>query len=188
MAKPVIFDDGGSIRIRQLTDTNNANMDGLIGTPFTASPPELFGANPCYLAIRSNDIDGTAGLALLPAAGALLANHALQPNDVIVITSTNGHTATITISAAAPFFQIVLTGGGGGNPQVDGRQTGRRRRYVVSNAGFIQTVTYTLSGVAANIVTLYDDPNKSDVYTMVHFGTQVPVAEVRKIKLQKYKK
>jgi hypothetical protein len=147
-------------------------MDGLIATPFTSDAAVAFAANACFVTVRYNNDDGTHHLIQVPAGGGLLAGHSLQANDVVAITSANGHVVTITISGPS-LFSIVLTGKTS-DPLVDARQPDGRRRYVISNAGNISTVTYTQTSIGTT-TQLFPDPGfTTSIFTMVHFGVTAP--------------
>jgi hypothetical protein len=171
---PVIIDDGGSTRIKQLKD--NVNMDGLLGTPsggvfvFQAPADGPFvdgGGNfKCHMKVRFHQNDGNQ--TVLPPGGAgVPAGVDLQANDQVTITSQNGQVATITFDAGN-LMQIALTAGAPGiTPLVEAKQNLLQRRYVVINAGAIQTVTYTRGGVVNPVFDLTSNPS---IYTMVHMA------------------
>ena len=166
MASPVVIDDGGSTRIKQLK--NNATMDGLMGQDVggvdvfkdSASDPFVSGgAFKCHVEVRYHD-DNDAEHHLEPPGGLDL----LQA-DTVIIRSKKGQTATITFDAAKKLV-ITLTAGGGVDPIVDAKRDGKRRRYVVTNAGPIDNVKHDRGGT---VTTIFDATANPSMYTMVYF-------------------
>src|ERR1051325_2391960 len=102
---PVIFDDGGSTRIKQLKD--NVKMDGLLGPgAFTATADGDFkngAVFKCHMKIRMHQDDGDQ--TVLPAAPPG-GNAGIDPQagDTVVITSQNGQVANITFAG----FQMTI--------------------------------------------------------------------------------
>src|SRR4051794_40288036 len=101
---PVIFDDGGSTRIKQLR--NDVNMDGLLGSPSgckaKADGAFVNGAGnfKCHLKVRIHqDPDGDQDI-FPPGANGNPAGLDLQADDQVIITSQNGQVATVSFDAA----------------------------------------------------------------------------------------
>jgi len=160
MSSPVIIDDGGSTRIKQLKD--NANMDSLLDQlQGTASDPFENAAHAfaCVMKVRIHD-DQTANQQILPPGGANL-----NAGDTVAIVSANGQVATLTFNGAHRMV-ITLSGAAGVPPAVEARQEGLRRCYHVANAGPIQTVTIN---PAPGVVPVFDVAVHPSIYTMVHF-------------------
>lgn len=168
MCKPVIIDDGGSLRIRELKD--NVTMDGLMDPPAAPVPSnENFadtGAFVCTLTVRYSDEFGI--FTTVPLVGTLY-GLPLAVGDTITITS-NKHTAAITFPGNV--LSILLSAGASAS------QEGPRRRYVISNFGKIQTVTSALSGV------IFPAPGSNPParsYTMVHFSPGPPTDQITRV-------
>ena len=179
MASPVIFDDGGSTRIKQLQD--DANMDGLLGIPGPAPGTTVFqaladgrfvdgaGNFKCLMKVRIHQLDGDQQIFPPPVGGGGSGVDLQQP-DTIIIVSQNGQIATLTFDAVTFRMLIQLTSppavAGILSPIVEAKQNKRQRRYVVTNAGAIQTVNLVRGGVTTVIFDLAVNPS---IYTMVHF-------------------
>jgi hypothetical protein len=162
MGEAVIVDDGGSTRIKQLKD--NVDMDDLMVAPNTAQADGKFG-NPgtpsCNLIISHIESGPNTG-ANSPAV-TKDPPIPMAAGDVVTITSGNGQTLTITLHNSRA-LTLQLSAAGGATPIVEARQQDLRRRYIVSNAGPISTITH--SGVGANPV--YSAVAET-VYTCVQF-------------------
>jgi hypothetical protein len=159
MADPVVIDDGGSTRIKQLTD--NSDMDGLIGAHsdlangrYESPPPVLPRCTLTVVHINSN-----AAAATVPAVP-------LNTGDIVEIVSQNGQMTTVVYRVTRQLDITVSPAAGGAEPMVEARQSGSRRRYIVTNAGTIQTVTH----VRGAVVTPVFAAAATTVYTMVHFA------------------
>jgi hypothetical protein len=174
MGEPVIIDDGGSTRIKQLVD--NQDMDGLLGkvvngqTTFTDNADGTFddgGGNfRCSLKIRFHNREGEQDIRP-PAGQGQAAGLNLQANDSVKITSENGQIVTINFDGTNRLVITLSASVLGINPIVEAKQTAAQRRYVVSNAGPIKTVDHTRASVTTNLFT--NNANAPSVYTMVHF-------------------
>src|SRR5882672_9760561 len=135
-AEPLIIDDGGSTRIKQAKD--DVNMDKLLKTPHTD------GADGTFI----NTVTGNARCRVkILTIGANGASTPSGPYDfgggeTAVIVSQLGQKVTLRLDAAGS-LQVTLTSSAGGGPQpiVEAKQSELRRRYVVSNAGPVDTVT-----------------------------------------------
>lgn len=164
MCRPVIIDDGGSLRIREMKD--NVTMDGLMDPPATpVASNENFadtGAFVCTLTVRYMDEDGV--FTAEPLASGLY-GLPLAAGDTITITSAK-HTAVVTFPLNV--LNILLSTGASAS------QEGARRRYLISNFGKIQSVSrqdgtlYDLSGIARS-------------FTMVHFSPKPPGSKVANV-------
>jgi hypothetical protein len=165
MCKPVIFDDGGSLRIREMQD--NVTMDGLMDPPANPVPSNQNFLNAqgnfqSTLTVRYQDEDGV--FTTVPQSGGLY-GLALAAGDTITIAS-NKHTAVITFQGNV--LNVLLT------TSANASQEGPRRRYVVSNFGKIQTVTQTGG-------TVFDLSGIARSFTMVHFSPKAPTNKVANV-------
>jgi hypothetical protein len=168
MADPVIFDDGGCTRIRQL---NNYTMDGLLGivngggvTVFQDAVTKPFANGTgfsCTLVVRHHDKDGTQ--TVHPNAEGLQLHH----DDIVSIKSQNGQVVKLTFDNN---FRMVITltaSASGVDPIVEARQNNNQRRYIVSNAGSLDSVVVTRKEARTTIFSV--NPAQPSIYTMVHF-------------------
>ena len=165
MAKPVVIDDGGSLRIRQLGDATG--MPGLLPPPpCTDTVPVPFdhgraGAFLCRLTVYYHAEDGAQHP--LPAGG-----RKLNADDIVEINCANGQTAQITFPNA-PYMLITLVSAAA--PVVDEEKETDGLRYIVGWDS-IQAVTVQVHGVGAP-VQIYPDPTimppPPSIFTMVHF-------------------
>jgi hypothetical protein len=143
MADPVIVDDGGSTRIKRLTNGVGA-MNGLLDVDPNANPPqstESVHGPFSHITVVTIDESGTATQAL---------DSDLVANDSFTISSANDqftvgavdHTGKLTLS---------LQGTASNMPLVEARQFAKKRLYEVTNAGPIQQISGILNGLPANI-------------------------------------
>jgi hypothetical protein len=144
---PILIDDGGSIRIRQLGSNPNsgAAIDGLIDK-FKGNSAENFAT--CTMTIHFHDD---------PGGDEHPSKVGLNPGDVVTIKSNNGQVVTVTFTLNQP-LAIALTG----PPIVEAKQENGRRVYIVVNSDSIATV-------AQNGANKFNAANTPSVYTMVHF-------------------
>ncbi len=153
---PVIFDDGGSTRIKQLKA--NVNMDGLLNNPHSDKAAGAFGAPGavvCTMKIRFHHTDGAQGP---------IVNQALTAGDTVEIVSEDQQRVTLTFDNTDARLQIVLDClAAGVDTLVDAKNHKGFRLYEVVNAGPIQTVSF-------NGQTLFDVTVTPSVYTMVHLS------------------
>jgi len=168
MASPVLIDDGGSTRIKQLKD--NTTMDGLLGEyvngilKFKDRAADKFEHQnnfQCHLEIQyHNTVDVRAALA--PSGGL-----DLLETDVVTICSENGQVAEIRFIER--YLNLELKNADGGiSPIVYAQQQGMRRKYIVWNAGMIQSVEVArLGGGIVNPI--FDAQQTPSVFTMVFF-------------------
>jgi hypothetical protein len=178
MAKPVIFDDGGSIRIRELQ--NNTSMDGLIGVSDAAgnitftgiSSQQFFGgksSNQCLLLVRSVAENGAFTQVPKNDGPSVTYGYPLHSTDTVVITTTDAQTVSISFAnpAAPGFLAITLTTGASAVPR-------KKRRFYMIPVDMINdvTVTSTVAGVAPNDI--FNAGGTSTAFTLVHFLDNQP--------------
>ena len=137
-AEPVIIDDCGSTRIRQIK--NDVNMDGLLGTfaggvtTYADKANDFFtagGVFKCTLTVRCHEKTGSHHVSV---------NQALAAGDNVVVLSDYAQQLTLNFDAS---FRLVITLAGtapGVDPMVEAKQHKRQRRYGVVNAGSIAQV------------------------------------------------
>ncbi len=166
MAKPVIFDDGGSLRIREMQD--DKIMDGLIGSGgnfASASSQQFFGTgtnNQCLLMVTSVADDGA--FSQLPFnAGTGKYGLALSAADTIVVTTTDStpKTATITFNGGG-FLSIALS------VSASAFERKKRRRYIMA--------VDIIQNVSVNGATIFDAGTTSPTSTIVYFLDKQPHA------------
>jgi hypothetical protein len=158
MAEPIIIDDGGSTRIKQLTTT--ANMDRLLKDKGDQADGnfESGGVAACALTIIEIKRDGTTS-----KVGPL----ALAKEDMVEIFSENDQKVTVTLGKNKKVsIDLATSKVGGPDPIVEARQHHYQRRYIVSNAGPILQVVHTPdTGPATTVFT----QSANTVHTLVHF-------------------
>jgi hypothetical protein len=155
MADPVVFDDGGSTRVKRLMQGGIGALNGLLDVDPNANPPgSSDSVHGPFTHIRVVTIDQT-GLPNVSIDSALVAN------DNFTITSANGQTAVGAIDVAGK-LTIALQGLVNNVPLVEARQFDKKRRYEVTNAGGIQQIAGTINGAAAN----FNVPGQN-IYTAV---------------------
>jgi hypothetical protein len=160
MADPVIIDDGGSTRIKQLKGVASGHMDDFLDKK--KGHPDGDFSNIRIVALKA---DGTT---------LLTRNEPMNKSDSFTITSVNSQLVlcemenngkTIHLSLDAEPAVKAL----GVEPMVEGKQHGLQRRYIVSNSGPIKKVEFTDDSAGAT-KTLFDItvlPDQDSVYTMV---------------------
>ena len=155
MADPVVFDDGGSTRVKRLMQGGIGALNGLLDVDPNANPPgSSDSVNGPFTHIRVVTIDQT-GLPNVSIDSALMAN------DTFTITSANGQTAVGMVDNNGK-LSIALQGLPNNVPLVEARQFNKKRRYEVTNAGAIQQVAGTINGAPAN----FNVPGQN-IYTAV---------------------
>src|SRR3954453_2102789 len=133
-ASPVIFDDGGSTRIKQIKD--NETMDHLLDdlkAQADGSFKDGAGNFKCTMKVRYHENDGDqhtpVGMTALARA------------DEVKIVSENQQVVKVTFEDVTFKMNIELSSAVAGvAPIVEAKQTGKQRRYIVTNAGPIATV------------------------------------------------
>jgi hypothetical protein len=169
-AEPLIIDDGGSTRIKQLKD--DVNMDKLLGLAGVFADKaagefeEPVGTFKCSVKVRYHETDGSHHI--LPPADA---DRVLQHDDKIEIVSQNGQVVTLSFDAGNKMVVKLTSSAAGIDPIVEAKQNGRQRRYVVTNAGPVLTVTRRRVGADLLIFNAAGTPS---VYTMIHLRPNDP--------------
>ena len=140
MADPIIFDCGGSTRIKRATAAGSVGaMNGLLDVNDAANPPQSQEIiNDTFTAIAIASIDRTGASAQvninpLPVPTTFLIE---SEGDQNVQGDVAAATCTITVfgaSVAGSTKKIV--------PLVEAKQFHKKRRYIVANAGAIQRIT-----------------------------------------------
>jgi hypothetical protein len=164
MSKPVVVDDGGSLRIRQLED--QVGMPGLLPPPpLTDKAPQPFNGGPrgsfrCRLTVRYFVGDGSHHV--LPDENGKL----LLLDDTVIIDADDGSGQMAIITFDKNTFRMIITLTGNGNPPDTSEETdvNGNLRYIVSNADTVQSVTVRHSAGPDDVYT----PGGS-ILTMVHF-------------------
>ena len=155
MADAVIFDDGGSTRIKQLRGAEaDGNMDDLISEK-TDQAKGTFGALRIVFFDAQGDSHGPI-------------DKVLNGNDSFVIDSGNSQRISGQLNGAKKLSLSLESTVADVEPIVDAKHAKHQRRYIVANAGPIQSVSVTLGGVTS---TIFDAENVAEhgtsVYTMV---------------------
>lgn len=170
MGNPVIIDDGGSTRIRHHRIPHDpvagpvGAMDGLLDVQpvggIGQSDHSFNGALGNFTTLKVSFIDPASGVTT-PVAGI----PALLALDKVEIVSGR-ITVRVDIRAGAGGASILtIVGSPGVDPVVDAKQHKKRRRYIVSNAPPIDTVTVTSAGIPTVV---FNSAVNDSLYTNVH--------------------
>jgi hypothetical protein len=154
MAQPVLIDDGGSTRIKQLKgpgpDPTNGRLDNLIEVDTSSAPAKStdFARGP-FSQVQIVCMDSTGAVTSLivpPIAMALnhtfkvhSGNHRLEGRIVDRTTATPD-------PGSATDCQITISGVSGTEPIVEARHNNGQRRYIISNAPPIGKVEVNAAG------------------------------------------
>jgi len=136
---PVIFDDGGSTRIKRLVPNGFGAMNGLLDVDENQNPPqssETVAGPFTNIKVVTIDANGNSAPQL---------NSPINPNDTFTITSSNGQTTVGTLDNTSRCV-IQVQGVANNAPLVEAKQFQKKRRYVVANAGPIQQITGNING------------------------------------------
>jgi hypothetical protein len=157
MPDPIIFDDGGSTRIRRLQTDGNGAMDNLMNPDPGARPPQSQAEtiNGPFSHIKVLSIDQT-GAVNTPIAVRLTSG------DNFTISSENDQSVSVKIGDGSNCTVKVIGSVGDAHDMESKEEFNGKRRYLVNNAGRIQQVTATIKGTSQS----YDVPANT-VYTMV---------------------
>jgi len=140
MADPIIFDCGGSTRVKKF-DNGHGAMNKLLDVDPNANPPASATQheNGPYTRIRVVTIDYNNP--------PVLSDFAINPGSAFsfTINSENGQTVQGDgdINGAC---DITVIGSPNNPPIVEAKELIKKRRYVVINAGAINRVTVTVNG------------------------------------------
>ncbi len=163
MAQPVLFDDGGSTRIKQLKGTPTGatgKMDGLIEVVTvagTAQSTDVAQGPFTKISITCLDESGNptpcldAGGGTVPAGTfpiPMALNHSFQIfSGKHRVQGKIVNNSGITGGSAAD-CQITVLGTAGIDPIVEARHSKQQRRYIISNAPAIDRVDVNVAGPA----------------------------------------
>jgi hypothetical protein len=163
MGAPVIVDDGGSTRIKQIIA--GTNMDGLLDLPSTAAalgPFGAAGAATCNLKVMHYKKDGSnhGATVVFPLVG----------GDLVEVVSENQQRLRITLDNASANLLLQLDSlAPGVTPIAEALSSNGQRRYVVTNAGPIKTVTIN---PGPGVQPVFDNssftPANKSIHTTVH--------------------
>jgi len=164
MGEPVIIDDGGSTRIKQLKRNDaDGRLDDLLipGNSENAKGVAPFGT----LKIVFLDEHGVLGTPISPA---------FAKGDVVTIRSANLQDVKAELTNAKKLVLSLAAGAANLEPMVHAKQNGDQRRYVISNAGSIQKIDITKNGSTIPDPPVFDAtdttrPESASIYTMVLF-------------------
>ncbi|MBM3814358.1 MAG: hypothetical protein FJW20_22265 [Acidimicrobiia bacterium] len=153
-ASPIIIDDGGSTRIKQiLAASDGRNMDHLLGPAHhdlaDGRFPEDSAAEPkCRVLVVNIDVNGNNTAPDLPFLGS---------GDHVEINSTT-QKVRVDLNKEGK-VRLSISAVEGQSPIVEARQLGNQRRYIVRNAR-------TITSISLNGKLVFEPPPNS-VYTMV---------------------
>jgi hypothetical protein len=154
MPDPVIIDDGGSTRLKRLTDSGSATMNGLLNVDPHSRPPQSSDSLPGpfnHIRVVTIDRGGTP----------TRKDYDLVAADKFTILSCNGQSAVGTIDVAGQ-LTITLEGETNNAPLVEAILSQNQLRYEVTNAGRIHQISVTLNGNNNTI-----DDLEQNLYTTV---------------------
>ena len=158
MAEAVIIDDGGSTRLKWANPNGKGSLEKLFDSQDDISK--------AFKSVRIfyQEEDGT----VKEVPGPLIA----QATFTIEVTSQLNQHVKLEQGTNPNKLTISLFGAGGVDPVVEAKEHNKKRRYIVSNSGAIETVSidgivvYDISG-AANAPTTPAKINKPVHYTSV---------------------
>ena len=127
MADPIVFDDGGSIRIRQIPTNSAANLHGLLGDASGRHKDIAPGQFSRFVIVFLDSLGTPSASDAIPLGNGF--EISCDKNQRITVTNAGG-TCTIEIVPGAP----------GVETEVEGRQRSSQRRYTITNAGRIDTI------------------------------------------------
>lgn len=177
-ADPVIIDDGGSTRIRYLLDTGIGAMDSLLDVgplPEGTPAPGVQGSQHVFTPKERppfTDLTvvftcpNSANPTVIQVAGG--GKPPLASGDKVVIVS-GPLTVQMDIDSPAGSGNSVITNFGSatsGVPLVGAKQQNKKRRYLVSAAPPISTITVTLRGQTTTVFNAAQTPS---AYTQAFF-------------------
>jgi hypothetical protein len=152
MADAVIIDDGGSTRIKQLKGVDaDGKMDDLISEKTDQAKGKFDSLRIVFF-----DADGVAHGPI---------DKPLNANDTFVIESGNLQKVVGVLNGVKKLSLSIESGVADLEGIVDAKQHKQQRRYIVSNAGPI--ITVTVNGGAAIFDARNNAQHAKSVYTMV---------------------
>jgi hypothetical protein len=155
MAEPIIVDDGGSTRIKQLT---NHTMDSLLDDHSDQAGGDFKNAGTAACTVTVVHIEGDD-----PTNPQTVTTN-MVGLDSVQILSENDQQVVLTLNNAGKMDVQLSSSNGGADPMVEARQASHQRRYIVNNAGVILTVNLIRNNVTTQVYT----KTNNTVYTMVH--------------------
>jgi hypothetical protein len=167
---PVIVDDGGSTRIKHVRSSASdvGAMESLVNVQ-----PGGGGAQSSHT-FSGASVGGFTRMQVVyldqASGNATPTTRTLAPGDKVEIVSG---AMKVTLDVGSTSSTLTVFGPTANEPVVESKQakvkaggTRRQRRYVVSNAPPIDTVTHTSGGTSTVV---FDSSTVTSVYTMVHF-------------------
>lgn len=141
MANPITVDCGGSTRIKRILQNGAGAMNGLLDVDPALNPPRSTEVvNRPYSDVNVVCITSDGGM--LP----VLTDCPIAGGDNFTVTSESGQKVLLQINAANTSLTITIQGQPGNPPIVEAKHFNKKRRYVVINAGAIQSITGTANG------------------------------------------
>ena len=145
MAQPVIVDDGGSTRIRQVQD-GYYDMDSFLEHGTAKADGSFLDQNgQARVVVRISSVqeDGSFMTPGRPAPAPSLNVPEIimnAGNDQLTIRTSFGHTVTATLAANGQ-LSFTLAAPATVERFIEARQTAKRRRYIILNSGVIEKIT-----------------------------------------------
>jgi hypothetical protein len=171
MSDPVIVDDGGSTRIKHVRSsaTDVGDLESLVNVQTNSSGiPQsshtFTGAVGGFSQVEVVFIDQATGTSSATAQ-ALIANDKVEivSGPIKVTMEVGASSSKLTIAGTAAFEPVVESK----QTRVKTGSTKRQRRYVVSNAPPIDTITLVRGTTSTP---LFSAAGVTSVYTMAHFS------------------
>ena len=134
MPDPIVFDCGGSTRIKRLTSAAGVvgAMDKLVNVDDTANPPQSQEVvNDTFTSIMIVSLDKFGNAVQAPISP-------IPVPTTFLIESDGGQSVQGDVSATACTITVF---GNTSPPLVESKQFRRKRRYIVTNAGAIARIT-----------------------------------------------
>ncbi len=162
MAAPVIIDDGGSTRLKQLGPGKLDNLLEVANVGGTNQSSDI--AEGEFSQIKIVCVDETGAATTITPGGAPIA---LVVNDTFEVFSGNHrvHGRIVDRSSNPPFTaadcEITVKAIGGIEPMVEARHHKQQRRYIISNAPAIDKVVVNAAGPPQTF------PIQNAIYTVV---------------------
>lgn len=162
MAEPVIVDDGGSTRIRQVKD-NGYEMDTFLinGTATASGPFKDAQGNP-KVVVRISTVNDD-GSFKTPGNPADWTDVNMVAGDKLTISTSTKHTVNAQLDPNGNLSFVIDVSAG--DRFIEARQTRLRRRYIVLNGGVIEAIDLSRDNEKTSIFT----SNPKTIYTCVAF-------------------
>lgn len=149
MGEPVIIDDGGSTRIRQVQKDSQGNMDSLFEVKGLVNGKR---GSEHEISVHKNDLPySTIQIQYQDEKGQINALPAINQFARILISSEFGQHVQVDKIGNGSNIRLTIFGDLV-DPNLESKQHKGKRRYIVSNSGQIEKITVTDQSNATNDV------------------------------------